>query len=56
LPVLFYGRRITPASSKDIKKIKVKKKQHNMDLWDQTRCFSDPEEAKQWLIGKITVN
>ena len=42
-------------SSKDREKIKSKMRQQNMDLLDQTQYFSDPEEAKQWLIGKINI-
>ena len=37
-------------SSKDKEKIKSKMRQQKMDLLEQTQYFSDPEEAKQWLI------
>jgi hypothetical protein len=33
-------------------KITKKFKANNMDIAEQVRFFSDPEEAKQWLIGK----
>jgi len=40
-------------SSKDEHRIKMKMKQHDMDLLHLTKYFSDPEIAKQWLIGKV---
>ena len=39
-------------SPRDIRKIKAAMRRENMDLYGQTRYFSDPEEAKQWLLGK----
>jgi len=32
---------------------RMKMKQENMDLLSQTRYFTDPEEGKQWLLGKL---
>ena len=40
-------------SAKDERRIKKKMKQYDMDLLYITQYFSDPEIAKQWLIGKI---
>jgi len=40
---------------RDMRKIKAAMKRENMDLYGQTQYFSDPEEAKQWLLGKWCV-
>lgn len=37
----------------DKRKIKRQMAAQNIDIVEQVRFFSDPEEAKQWLIGKI---
>jgi len=34
-------------------KIKSKMKKEKMDLFSKTQYFSDPEKAKQWLVGKL---
>jgi len=34
------------------RKIKAKMKRENMDLFIQTKYFSDPEDGKQWLISE----
>ena len=39
-------------SQRDVKAIKLAMKRANMDLYGQTQYFSDPEEAKRWLLGK----
>jgi len=39
-------------SQRDIKAIKTAMKRENIDLYGQTQYFSDPEEAKRWLLGK----
>jgi hypothetical protein len=36
-------------------KISKKMKQKNIDLFTKTKYFSDPENAKMWLIGKFIV-
>ena len=36
-------------------KIKLKMKHKKMDLLNQIQFFLDPEEAKQWLIGKYII-
>jgi len=35
----------------DRHKIKKKMQSCNVDIAEQVRFFSDPEEAKQWLVG-----
>jgi len=40
-------------SARDERRIKAKMKRENPDLYNETRYFSDPEEAKQWLAGKL---
>ena len=40
-------------SSKIIHKLRLIMKQKNMVLFNQIHYFSDPEEAKLWLVGKI---
>ena len=39
-------------SQRDIRAIKTAMKRENIDLYSQTQYFSDPEEAKRWLLGK----
>ena len=48
-----YNLCLVGCSPKNERKIKKKMKQHDMDLFQLTKFFSDPEIAKQWLIGKI---
>jgi anti-anti-sigma regulatory factor len=48
-----YNLCLVGCSSKSERKIKKKMKQYGMDLYAATKYFSDPEIAKQWLIGKI---
>ena len=40
-------------SSENKRKIQMKMKKQNLDLLKQTQYFSDPEDAKRWLIGKL---
>jgi len=38
-----------------VQKIKFRIKQENLNLLSPLKYFADPEEAKQWLIGKNAV-
>jgi hypothetical protein len=48
-----YNLCLVGCSRKDERKIKKKMKKYDIDLYNSTKYFSDPEIAKQWLIGKI---
>lgn len=48
-----YNLCLVGCSFVDKRKIKRQMAAQNIDIVEQVRFFSDPEEAKQWLIGKI---
>ena len=48
-----YSLCMVGCSPRDERRIKKKMKQHDMYLFQSVEYFSDPEIAKQWLIGEI---
>ena len=42
-------------SKRDERRIKMKMKQNQMDLYGQTQYFADPEEGKRWLVNECAV-